>query len=380
MRKFTKNVAFFYGVVVALCMAAPANAEQFSQEIESSRPVEKDGRYQICGSGKCEYATLPEYLGKIDGVQSWPIARASRVAALITGRLGYAVCAAPIWAGDVQCVKVSSPRLWDIGFVLTRSGGEGYTVATLARNPLSRPETYRPISKVFIEEFKSALNRLDQLIEYRRPATRSASRIQIGADSLSALAMASTECPKDQEGTAYCPPVVVGGMGSWGAGGTGDAGGAGEGGRGAQCPSGILMPESCYPENPGGGIIDAGYIEWETEYRDVPACKEEQIVMNDIIKQLNSPEVQRATQSPPGRSIMPNWQLQDPRFAASKGGHPGWKKYEVQVVVQYASAGGGVIIEKHRIDLHYMFNSDTRAWTQLKFKTTSGTGCPKIGV
>lgn len=380
MRKLVKFGALFCSFASALCVAEPANAEKFSQEVASSRPIERDGKYQLCGSGQCEYVALPEYLGKIDGVQSWPIAKASRAAAFVTGRLGYAVCAMPMWAGDIQCVKIDSPRLRNVGFVLTRSAGDGYTIATLARNPLKDEAIYRPMSAAFIEEFRSALGRLDQLIEYRRPATRSANRIQIRSDGLSAMAMASTECPKDQEGTAYCPPVVVGGSGSWGAGGMGDAGGAGEGGRGTQCPSGILMPESCYPEGSGGAIVDAGYIEWGKEYRDVPECKEEQLVMNDIIDQLNSPEVRLATKSPPGIVIMQNGQLQDPKFAASKGGDPGWKKYEVQVVIQYEKTPGGVIVERRRVDMHYMFNSYTRAWAQLKFKTTSGSGCPKMGV
>jgi len=165
------------------------------------------------------------------------------------------------------------------------------------------------------------------------------------------------------------PPVVIDGSSSGGDGGAwggGSIGGGGGPGSLPCAPGGRPTPTPCGPGTPDPGQGPAGE-------RTTPACYEEQVIKEDIMASIMSPDVQSKRIDPPGNVIMWNQQLSDPRYAGSKGADPNWVKF--QVIARYGYAPSSPAVTPFTVNMHYMFNVKTRAYEQLKFKNSPTQGC-----
>lgn len=107
-----------------------------------------------------------------------------------------------------------------------------------------------------------------------------------------------------------------------------------------------------------------------TSNRDEAACLQEALIKQDVMNTLVSNDVLSGTAMPPGKIIMYNYQLDDPRYAGHLGADPNWVKYSVVAYWGYIGQA-----PQRVIDIHYMYNISTKKFEQFKFKNTVFQGC-----
>lgn len=113
--------------------------------------------------------------------------------------------------------------------------------------------------------------------------------------------------------------------------------------------------------------------------RNVAACLVEQMAMDGTLDALAKFSADRATGvlvgKPPGRLIMLG-PFGDPQFAA-----PGWEKWGSNNIGSYTVPNRvlgqtySYTTMRTNIELHYMVNSITGQFAQVKFKNTAEAGC-----
>ena len=115
-------------------------------------------------------------------------------------------------------------------------------------------------------------------------------------------------------------------------------------------------------------------VEVAADFRDEPACLREQLVLAELMAVLNLPGVQSGQQPPPGQVAMDPTRLGDPTY---QGGE--WTKMEFNVIDRFTQVtpSGPRLLERSRVSIHYMFNTITRQFGQVKFKNTVEQGCPR---
>jgi hypothetical protein len=121
----------------------------------------------------------------------------------------------------------------------------------------------------------------------------------------------------------------------------------------------------------GGGTGGGDGGDQVAANRLTPGCQAEQDAKDGLLSKLNSPDVQSGAALPQVvPPIMTGAQILDPLY---NGGIDGpWVKYEYIVIGRIVSGSSTMRTE---ITIHYMFNTQTRQFAQIKFKNTASQGC-----
>ena len=111
--------------------------------------------------------------------------------------------------------------------------------------------------------------------------------------------------------------------------------------------------------------------------RTTPECFNEQLSMSALQAALANPNVATGAAGPPGVLNMTG-PFQDPLFSAA-----GWEKREWTSYFRdtfQSTPISQVQVQRYTVQIHYMWNYNTRISTQIKFKTTSQQGCVGVTV
>lgn len=197
------------GLVATLALALSSGIAAAQATPTKTKPAVAQ---QICGSTGCETFKAPKQLGSISSIQSAKFVKASRSAALVTGSKGYAVCAAPLWPGEFKCIGINVPHLPGFKFnIESQPNGKFAITTTVKGGDKALLPAYRLLSRQFKFEMARSIDLLNARIEYTRPPTRSANRMQILKDATGTLTMAQENCPYDENGVAQCDRVEIDG-------------------------------------------------------------------------------------------------------------------------------------------------------------------------
>lgn len=111
--------------------------------------------------------------------------------------------------------------------------------------------------------------------------------------------------------------------------------------------------------------------------RSTPDCLNEQLTMLAFQGALANPGVATGAVGPPG-TYNSSGPFGDPLFSAA-----GWEKREWTQYFRESfrnSPGAQMTVQRYTVQIHYMWNYNTRVAAQIKFKTTSQQGCVGVTV
>ncbi len=104
-----------------------------------------------------------------------------------------------------------------------------------------------------------------------------------------------------------------------------------------------------------------------------PRCLSEKLALKILDGHLQNYR-SGSIQLPPGKRILANFQLEDKKFAGSKGADPNWEKW-ADVVRSYTDTDRLGRATELVVSIHYMVNLKTRETDQIKFTSSYEQGC-----